>query len=234
LIGFDTATEDTAVCAVRGGEVLHESLLGVSPDGSPGHTTRLLGEVERAADAAGGWDAVEAIVVGLGPGSFTGLRVGLASARALGASTGVPLAGVCTLDALAHGLAPGAGADRTRLAVLDARRGEVFAAHYSPLGERLWGPWVGSPSELGARLAELPNPPLSAGSGALRFRDELEVHGAEVLDDEDVRHRVAARNLCALAVGADGAGAGGALAPIYLRPPDAERWRERDNPQETG
>ena len=80
-IGFDTATEDTAVCATRDGEVLHESLLGLSADGSPGHTTRLLEEVERAADAAGGWERVEAIAVGVGPGSFTGLRVGIASAR---------------------------------------------------------------------------------------------------------------------------------------------------------
>jgi tRNA threonylcarbamoyl adenosine modification protein YeaZ len=94
---------------MRGGEVLYESLLGLSADGSPGHTTRLLEEVERAAEAAGGWSAVERIAVGVGPGSFTGLRVGIASARALGASTGLPLAGVGTLDALAHGLAAAAG-----------------------------------------------------------------------------------------------------------------------------
>jgi tRNA threonylcarbamoyladenosine biosynthesis protein TsaB len=234
LIGFDTATEDTAVCATRDGEILHESRLGLSADGSPGHTTRLLEEVERAAEAAGGWDAVEGIAVGLGPGSFTGLRVGLASARALSASTSVPLTGVCTLDALAHGLAATGAAHRTRLAVIDARRGEVFAAHYSAAGERLWGPWVGSPSELGERLAELPEPPLAAGSGAVRFRDELEDRGADVPDDGDAVHRVAARDICALAAAGDTAGAGEALAPIYLRPPDAERWRERDNPKKTG
>ena len=57
---------------MRGGEVLYESLLGLSPDGSPGHTTRLLEEVERAAQAAGGWSGVERIAVGLGPGSAAG------------------------------------------------------------------------------------------------------------------------------------------------------------------
>lgn len=219
---------------MRDGEVLYESLHGLSGDGSPGHTTRLLEEVERAAEAAGGWDAVGGIAVGLGPGSFTGLRVGVASARALGASTDLPLTGVCTLDALAHGLAAAGGGERGCLAVLDARRGEAFAAHYAPSGERRWGPWVGTPAELGERLLELPEPPLAAGSGAVRFRDELEDRGAEVPDDGDAVHRVAARDVCALAAAGDTAGAGEGLSPIYLRPPDAERWRERDNSQTTG
>jgi tRNA threonylcarbamoyladenosine biosynthesis protein TsaB len=128
----------------------------------------------------------------------------------------------------------GGGTGRDRLAVLDARRGEAFAALYAPSGERLWGPWVGSPAELGERLAELPEPPLAAGSGAVRFRDELEDRGAEVPGDEDVVHRVAARWVCALAAAGDATGPGEALAPIYLRPPDAERWRERDTSQKTG
>jgi tRNA threonylcarbamoyladenosine biosynthesis protein TsaB len=218
---------------MRGGEVLYESLLGLSADGSPGHTTRLLEEVERAAQAAGGWSGVEGIAVGLGPGSFTGLRVGIASAQALGASTGLPLSGVGTLDALALGLAEAQASDRDRVAVLDARRGEAFAARYSAAGERLWGPWVGAPAALGALLSESPDAALAAGSGAVRFRDELEDRGVEVPGDEDPVHRVAARHVCALARIA-GTAAGKALSPIYLRPPDAERWRERDNSQKTG
>ncbi|HEY6550326.1 MAG TPA: tRNA (adenosine(37)-N6)-threonylcarbamoyltransferase complex dimerization subunit type 1 TsaB, partial [Solirubrobacterales bacterium] len=121
VVGFDTATADTAVCAMRGGEVLHEELLGLAPDGSPRHSTALLVEVERAATAAGGWEAVDRIAVGLGPGSFVGIRIGIATARGLAASTGLPLTGVCTLDALGRALGELAGPERGCLAVLDAR-----------------------------------------------------------------------------------------------------------------
>jgi tRNA threonylcarbamoyladenosine biosynthesis protein TsaB len=218
---------------MRGGDVLYESLLGLSADGSPGHTTRLLEEVERAAQAAGGWSGVERIAVGLGPGSFTGLRVGIATAQALGASAGLPLSGVGTLDGLALGIAEAHPTGGDPVAVLDARRGEAFAARYSGAGERLWGPWVGTPAALGELLAESPDAALAAGSGAVRFRDELEDRGVEVPDDEDPVHRVAARHVCALAW-AKRSAAGQALSPIYLRPPDAERWHERDDSQKTG
>ena len=115
-----------------------------------------------------------------------------------------------------------------RLAVLDARRGEVFAALYSERGERIWEPLVCRPEELAERVRALPVPPPAAGSGAIRFRHELARHGVRIADDADPVHRVAARHICALAAASE---AGGPLAPIYLRPPDAERWRERDSPQ---
>ena len=233
VVGFDTATADTAVCAMRGGEVLHEELLGLAPDGSPRHSTALLAEIERAAAAAGGWDAVERLAVGLGPGSFVGIRIGIATARGLAASTGLPVSGVCTLDALGLALAEPAGAERNRLAVLDARRGEVFAALYSPAGERLWEPLVAAPTALADRIAELPAPPLAAGSGAVRFRNELASRGVDVADDADPVHRVAARHVCALAQAAPERGEG-RLEPIYLRAPDAERWRERDTSKRAG
>jgi tRNA threonylcarbamoyladenosine biosynthesis protein TsaB len=184
--------------------------------------------VERAAAAAGGWGAVERIAVGVGPGSFTGLRIGIATARALAASTGAPVTGVCTLDALAQALAQLQRPGLARLAVLDARRGELFAALYSPAGERIWGPIVCSPPELTERLAEQPSAPLAGGSGALRFRNELASCGVEAPDDADPVHRIAARHICALAAAGDAGDDVARLAPIYLRPPDAERWRERD------
>lgn len=201
--------------------------MGLSPQGRPLHATGLLDEVERAATAAGGWDEVDLVAVGLGPGSFTGLRVGIASARGLGLSLGLTVRGVCTLDVLAAGIGE-AGAEGERLAVLDGYRGEVFAALYSAAGERLWEPFVCRPEELAARLAELGEPPSVAGSGAVRFRHELTRDGVRIADDADPVHRVAARHLCALAA-ASGDGEAGPPVPIYLRPPDAERWRERDS-----
>ncbi len=89
--------------------MLHEELLGLSPGGSPRHSTALLAGVERAAAAAGGWDGVGRIAVGLGPGSFVGIRIGIATAHGLAASTGLPVAGVCTLDALGRGAGEAAG-----------------------------------------------------------------------------------------------------------------------------
>jgi tRNA threonylcarbamoyladenosine biosynthesis protein TsaB len=212
-------------CARRGEEVLLEAQLGLSEAGRPRHATGLLAEVERCAAAAGGWDGVDVIAVGLGPGSFTGLRVGIATAHGLAAATGLPARGIGTLDALGAGIAA-AGAEGERLAVLDGYRGEVYVALYGPAGERLWEPAVMAPKELAERVAQMSVPPSVGGSGAVRFRHELSGSGVRIADDDDPVHRVAARHVCALAAAGKGSES---LDPIYLRPPDAERWRERDS-----
>jgi tRNA threonylcarbamoyl adenosine modification protein YeaZ len=155
--------------------------------------------------------------------------VGISTARGLGVSLGLPARGVCTLDALAAGIAE-AGAEGERLAVLDGWRGEVFAALYSPEGERIWEPAVFRPDELAERVAALEEAPSVAGSGAVRFRHEVARGGVRIPDDSNPIHRVAGRHVCALAATAEGEDRDG-LAPIYLRPPDAERWRERDASQ---
>jgi tRNA threonylcarbamoyl adenosine modification protein YeaZ len=196
-------------------------------DGSPRHSTALLPEVERAAAAAGGWERISGIAVGCGPGSFVGIRIGIATALGLAASTGIPTTGVCTLDALGRAIA---AADGGALAVLDARRDEVFAALYGKRGERLWEPAVLAPEALAERLAELGETVRAAGPGAVRFRQELASRGADIPADADPVHRVSAEHICALAESAVETG-GEALEPIYLRPPDAQRWRERDTSQ---
>jgi tRNA threonylcarbamoyladenosine biosynthesis protein TsaB len=182
---------------------------------------------------------VDLLAVGLGPGTFTGIRVGIATARGLGVSLGLPLRGVCTLDALGRGIEEAhasavpfggmaAKENSSALAVLDGWRGEVFAALYDGNGERTWEPAVYRPEDLAERIGSLDQTPSVAGSGAVRFRKELTRDGVRIADDSDPVHRVAARHVCALAAAAaDGEGRE-ELAPIYLRPPDAERWRERD------
>ena len=125
-LGFDTSTPSTAVgLRLAAGDVL-QARDDPRPGAHPGHTTRLLALAAELLGQAGiGWDGVERIAVGRGPGTFTGLRVGLATARGLAQSLSAELVGVSSLQALAEG----AGSDAT-LAVIDARRGEVFAAAY--------------------------------------------------------------------------------------------------------
>ena len=164
------------------------------------------------------------IAVGVGPGSFTGVRIGIATARGLSAALGIPATGVCTLDAVARAIdEPGGG---LALAVLDGFRGEVFAALYDGDGERVWEPGVYQPEELARRVGGLAEAPRAAGSGAVRFRHELARDGVRIAGDADPVHQVAARHICALAAAGKGSDS---LEPIYLRPPDAERWRERDS-----
>jgi tRNA threonylcarbamoyladenosine biosynthesis protein TsaB len=109
--------------------------------------------------------------------------------------------------------------------VVDARRREAFAGLFGPDGDELWPPLVAGPEQLAERVAALSEPPLAVGDGALRFRSELEVAGAEVPAGDEPAHRVSARHVCLLA--RDPAPLE-SIEPIYLRRPDAELWRERD------
>lgn len=229
IAGMDTATDDVSVAVVRDGEVTEERLVPKPDQGRPRHAEALLVELEDAVGAAGGWEAMDLLAAGVGPGSFTGLRVGLATARALAQALGKPVVPVGTLAALAAGIAEGGGEGRARLAVLDGRRGEAFAALYGPGGEELWEPLVARPEDLAERLRTAPDGVLAAGSGALRFRGELEAGGAEVLPDSSAAHRVWARHVCRLAAD-EPSSPPEAIRPIYLRPPDAQVWLDRDSP----
>jgi tRNA threonylcarbamoyladenosine biosynthesis protein TsaB len=230
IAGLDTATDDVSVAVVRDGAVLAERLVPKPAAGHPRHSEALMVELEAVVAESGGWDAIDYLAAGIGPGSFTGLRVGLATARAIAQALGKGIVPVGTLDALARGIVEGAaGTDRTLLPVLDARRRQAFAALFEPDGECRWEPLVASPDQLAERVAALPETALAAGSGALRFRRELEAAGANVLPDADSAHRVWARHVCRLAE--DGPPSPpDAIQPIYLRPPDAQVWLERDSP----
>jgi tRNA threonylcarbamoyladenosine biosynthesis protein TsaB len=228
ILGFDTATPDVAVAVVAAldGASLAERLVEPDHDGRPRAATVLLPEVETAVAGSGGWERIGTIAVGVGPGSFTGLRIGVATARALAQARGLPLVAVGTLAALARGIREADADGRAQLAAVDARRGEAFAALHDAGGAEIWAPFVASPEALAARLAELGEAPLAAGDGALRFRREIEDAGAEVLDDRHPAHRLSARHLCALAAGTPAAPPED-VEPVYLRRPDAELWRER-------
>jgi tRNA threonylcarbamoyladenosine biosynthesis protein TsaB len=189
------------------------------PAERPAHATALLPLVAAALEAAG-LDARELrrVGVGVGPGSFTGLRIGIATARGLSQAGGARLVEVGTPRVLAAGAAGEAGPDRDVLAVIDAGRGEGFALAFR--GERARGePAALGPEALAALAAELRSP-LALGGGAVRFRAQLEAVGAAVPADESPLHRLDGRHLCRLAAGAETVERD-AVLPRYVRAPDA-------------
>jgi tRNA threonylcarbamoyladenosine biosynthesis protein TsaB len=224
VLAFDTATASTVVGLLDTADgVLVEARHDPEQGGRPEHAPRLLPLVDDVL-TDGGWEGVDRIGVGTGPGSFTGLRIGISTARALAQARGLPLVGVGTLRVIARRAA--AENEGTILAVLDARRGEAFAAAWRN-GDELLGPSALRPDALAERAAGLPKPLLAAGDGSVRFREQLQAAGAEVPDDSSPLHRVSARALCEAAAEAVEEPAG-AVLPDYLRLPDAEiAYRKR-------
>lgn len=228
LLGVDSATADAVVGVTAAGTLLAEAQIGPDPEGRPRHSQVLLPEIDTAVRTAGGWERIDRIAVGIGPGSFTGLRIGIATARALAQARALPLAPVGSLAALARGVSSSSsGAGRHALPVIDARRGEAFAALFDPDGTELWPPFVAGPDELAERVRGLNSPCLAAGDGALRFAAELDGAGATVAPPQDPINRMAARHVCAVGEAVSEAPPD-RIQPLYLRPPDAKRWLERD------
>jgi len=229
VIGFDTATDDTVVAAIDGEQTVSERALPPG-DRRPVHSQALLELIDEAAAALGGWKEVDRIAVGIGPGTFTGIRIGVATAAGLAASTGVPVVGVSTLDALARSIL-----GRTRdmgavMPLIDARRGEVFGSLNDEKGRPTGEPFVCGPEALVDRLRDAAGSgqaPFAAGPGAVRFRDELLRAGLEIAPAESTVHRLAGRPICDLGASAAKTGPE-TLEPLYLRVPDAQLWLERD------
>ena len=216
LLGLDTATAASAVCLLRADGRAFEVVPPPSaPSARPAHAGELMPAVasvlERAALRFGDLDA---LAVGVGPGAFTGLRIGIATARAIAAAQSLPVRPVSSLAALAAG----AQAELT-LAVIDARRGEAFAALHRG-ADALWPPFVADPPTLAERIRAASVTPAAVGDGAVRFRDVLEAAGARVAPEDSPLHVIRALHICRLGSSAP-AVAPEAVLPDYLRRPDA-------------
>jgi tRNA threonylcarbamoyl adenosine modification protein YeaZ len=259
VLGFDTATPATTVgLRLADGHTL-QARDDPRAGEHPGHATRLL---EMIAELLGGggidWDQLDRIAVGVGPGLFTGLRVGVATARGLAQSLSVPVVGVSSLEALAlpatlsrapradaeaiwAGLRPAGqpppavppGERDGVVAVIDARRGEVFAATYALAGagaaSELASPRALAPEELDHILGEAQSGGevggwrwLGVGDGAVRYRGHLDAAGVAVPADSSPLHLVGAEAICDLGARAAVAAADETIVPDYRRRPDAE------------
>jgi tRNA threonylcarbamoyl adenosine modification protein YeaZ len=210
LLAIDTALEACSVGVTGGVQpvVLSETV-------GRGHAERLFGMIENAMAKAGlAFADLDRIAVTIGPGSFTGVRVGIAAARGLALVVGCPVVGIGTLAVHAEHARAIAGA-RPVLAVLDARRGELYGQSFAADGEPIGGPEVGD----GAGFATFLEPgTVLAGSGADLVAAEA-AGGIAVL----IAHRDSAPNVEALLrLAARAQPDGRAPRPLYLRPPDAK------------
>jgi tRNA threonylcarbamoyladenosine biosynthesis protein TsaB len=234
VIGWDTSTPSTAVGLLLADSTVLEAHDHPGARQRPGHQARLLPLTAELLDRAGlDWPQLDRVAVGLGPGTFTGLRVGVASARALAQSLEIEIVGVSSAMALAHAafaeLAIGAV-----ITVVDARRGEVFVgAHAAPSDHRM--PAILSPprpvaadrlaAALDQVIGEAPPPAggawLAVGDAAPSARGLLEDAGVAVPADESSLHLPRGAAFCELGARLHARGLD-AVRPDYCRPADAE------------
>jgi tRNA threonylcarbamoyladenosine biosynthesis protein TsaB len=228
ILGITTSTSQVG-CAIGG----HEGVLGaVHASRGRRHAETLTPAIEfLCRQTRVSLDEIGAVAIDLGPGLFTGLRVGVAAAKALAYAHRLPMIGVPSLDLLAF---PVRHTSRTIVCAVDARRGELFYATYrqSPGGvQRLTEPQVGSPDDLVSDLLATTDELLLVGDGALRYREAFEgISRVEVAD-----HGLAfplASSLVQLAHARalrEEFVAPQELSPLYLRRPDAEaNWQVRE------
>ena len=205
LLALDTATPAVTVALHDGTDVIASS----SQVDARRHGELLLPAVDRLLAGAGlALDAVTGIVVGVGPGPYTGLRVGLTTADTFGLVLGVPVHGVCTLDGLAYAADIESG---PFVVATDARRKEVYWARYADSRTRLTEPAVDRPADIAEQVAGVP----AVGAGALLYPGTFP-------DAHEPEH-VSAAALASLA--AERLAAGEELPaprPLYLRRPDAQ------------
>ncbi|MFC0600483.1 tRNA (adenosine(37)-N6)-threonylcarbamoyltransferase complex dimerization subunit type 1 TsaB [Streptomyces palmae] len=214
LLALDTATPAVTAALHDGTQVIAES----TRTDARRHGELLLPAVDRVLGEAGRTLAdLTGIVVGVGPGPYTGLRVGLVTAATFGAALDLPVYGLCTLDGIAHA-AGQAGLEGPFVVATDARRKEVYWARYDSSRTRVTEPAVDRPAEIAEQVAGLP----AVGAGALLYPDSFGPVPPGMPENQSAG-ALAALAAEKLAAG-ESVASGGFLPdrPLYLRRPDAQ------------
>jgi tRNA threonylcarbamoyladenosine biosynthesis protein TsaB len=231
ILGITTATQQVG-CAIGG----HEGVLAsVHSARGKRHAENLAPSIDFVRrQARVELSEISVVAVDIGPGLFTGLRVGIAAAKAMAHALRVPMIGISSLDLLAW---PVRHTVREIVTVVDARRGEVFHARYRPTPggiQRVAGPSVATPDELRADLEATDAEYLLVGDGALRYASEWDDMVRSELAEQYLAHPNASSLVQlahARAIREDFVQPW-QLEPLYLRPPDAEiNWVTRDGPR---
>lgn len=216
LLGLDTSTALSSACVLRDdGEAFESTSPAQEPGQRPGHARDLLPAIAAALERSGfGFAQLDAVAVGIGPGGFTGLRVGVATARGIACAHALELRPVSSLAALAAGSRAAA-----TLASIDARRGELYAALFEGAEQRI-APFAAAPAEVIRRTRASGLDPLAVGDGAVRFADELGMAGIAVAPPGAGVHAIRALSVCRLA-STVAPQPPAAVLPDYQRLPDA-------------
>lgn len=228
VLAVDTSSSlgGVALCASSASGSL-EALLAVRTyEGSTDHAERLLSEIDAALVEAGKkLSDVNALAVGVGPGSFTGVRVGVSTMKALALAIGAPLAAAGSLELMARAAAAG---DALRVPLIDAKRGELFAAAYAPDGGEVRAPVHLKLNELAGFLTSLGTPCVLIGEFAARLPEGVVPQGTTIHTSSDSDH-ASAQVLAVLAAERIARGEvtdAATLEPAYVRPPDAALPKE--------
>lgn len=212
MLAIETALEACSIAVTHGDDrepVVNSEIVG------RGHAERVFGVIAATMDEAGlAYSELDRIAVTIGPGSFTGLRVGIAAARGLALVIGCPVVGVGTLAVHAESARLLAGAVSV-LAVLDARREEIYGQRFSADGNPVGGPQVGTASFFGTMLED---GDVLAGAGA-----DIVAATLSAGITAPIVHRQSSPEIRALvSVSLRAPVSAIAPSPLYLRPPDAK------------
>ena len=221
ILAIDTASTSLSTAVLINGEVKGE----LYEDMERGQAEHLMSFIAQSLEIAGiGFDEVDGIAVTVGPGAFTGMRIGLSTARALGLARKIPVVGVSSLEAVAYGVSERDQQGRNILVALDSKRNEIFAQAFDGKKRPLSAPECVAPRQ--ALMIAPPGDTLLAGDATPRLLTAA-AHAPDAFYDTTAPGLPRAGNVARIAVSRWESGENLAPVPMYLRAPDAKRIEDQ-------